>query len=277
MSLPEAWLEEVRLLAEAAGDAIREIYHQPSRWGRTDKRDASPVTAADLAAHRLITAGLSRLSPGIPVLSEEAEPAPDRRAWTEYWLVDPLDGTREFIAGNPEFTVNIALVRHGEPVFGVVHLPCLEGGVSYAGASGAGAWKVSAGSREAIRVRKPGPCPEVLVSRSHRGERDERMIRQLAAAGCRIDYAGSSLKMCRIAEGRADFCPRTGPTMEWDTAAAQAVLVAAGGAMVDWCRRPLRYNAKESLVNPPFIALGDPDRIPWFLQATASDGPEEPA
>jgi 3'(2'), 5'-bisphosphate nucleotidase len=172
-----------------------------------------------------------------------------------YWLIDPLDGTREFVKRNGEFTVNIALIENGIPTVGVVHIPV--SGISYLGQSGQGAWKIDAeGQRSAIRVSAPAHRPvRVAGSRSHAGDSLKRFLERLGEH--QIVSMGSSLKLCLVAEGAADVYPRLGPTSEWDTAAAQAVVEAAGGMVTDTQLEPLRYNTKDSLLNPHFLVFGD--------------------
>jgi 3'(2'), 5'-bisphosphate nucleotidase len=252
-------LPEVRKLVAAAGTAILEVYA-----GAHDveyKSDDSPITRADRAAHEILAAGLRRLSPEIPVLSEESadEHAIEvRRHWRELWLVDPLDGTKEFISRNGEFTVNVALVRDHRPVLGVVAAPVL--GLTYFGAEGIGAFVAQEGEPDrALRVRQPAARPLVVVgSRSHRGDSLDGVLGRLGPHEMRP--MGSSLKFCLVAEGTADFYPRLGPTSEWDTAAAQAVVEAAGGAVTTLDGKPLRYNERDTLLNPHFLAFGDPSR-----------------
>ena len=252
-------LPEVRRLADAAGTAILEVYatgHEVEY-----KADDSPITRADRAAHDILSAGLRELTPDIPVLSEESadEHAYEvRRHWGEFWLVDPLDGTREFISRNGEFTVNVALVRDHRPVLGVVAAPVL--GLVYYGGAGLGAFVAQAdGSERPIHVRRPAANPLVIVgSRSHRGDSLEGVLTRIGAHEMRP--MGSSLKFCLVAEGTADFYPRLGPTSEWDTAAAQAVVEAAGGAVTTLDGRPLRYNERDTLLNPHFLAFGDASR-----------------
>ncbi|MES1942786.1 3'(2'),5'-bisphosphate nucleotidase [Salinisphaera sp. PC39] len=249
-------LEPVLALAEDAGAAILPIYRGDD-FDVSHKDDDSPLTAADLAAHRVIDAGLADLAPDIPRLSEEGGEVPyaTRHGWRRYWLIDPLDGTKEFIKRNGQFTVNIALIEDGEPVLGVVHAPDL--GASWYGSVGHGAFKRTDGAApEPLHtVVAHTDKPRVLVSRSHRGPDVDALLERLP------DYEpvvmGSSLKFCVIAEGEADFYPRLGPTSEWDTAAGHAVLAAAGGDVVDIEGRRLRYNTKDSLLNPYFLAFGD--------------------
>ena len=254
-------------LSLAAGAAILEVYAQdfPVEF----KADDSPLTQADLASHRLIVAGLQALAPDIPVLSEEdADIAWSvRRGWRRHWLVDPLDGTREFVKKNGEFTVNIALVEDGRPVLGVVYAPVFDD-LLHAEA-GAGAFARRAGGDVAVATRRPPSPPlRVAASRSHLDPRTAAALSRMGDA--ERHGLGSSLKFCRIADGRIDVYPRFGPTSEWDTAAAQCVLEAAGGAVLRLDGRPLDYNRKESLLNPDFIALGDAS-LPWreWLDADA--------
>ena len=248
-----ALLPKVTAIAVEAGEAILEIYARD--FEVMEKADQSPLTEADMRAHRLIVAALEELTPGIPVLSEESAEIPwsTRRDWGTYWLVDPLDGTKEFVKKNGEFTVNIALIEDHRPVLGVVHAPAIER--IYSAAAGVGAF-VQAGEEdrpEPIRVRphSAGRTWKVVGSRSHPGG---KLAAFLEALGDHEMVAmGSSLKLCLVAAGEADVYPRLGPTSEWDTAAAQAVVEQAGGRVIDTDMQPLRYNAKEALLNPHFI------------------------
>ena len=248
-------------IARDAGEAILAVYREDFEVTRKD--DASPVTAADFAAHKVITQGLSRLSPRYPVLSEEASVIPwnERRQWPCYWLVDPLDGTREFIKRNGEFTVNIALIGRHRPILGVVYAPV--SGDLFAAEQGAGAWwqtRVDA-EWEALRSRELASPVLVAGSRSHGTDAHALLNALLGDAYTELPL-GSSLKFCLIARGAADLYLRCGPTSEWDTAAAQCVLEEAGGAVLDLVGEPLRYNCHESLRNPEFLAVGDTD-IDW--------------
>ncbi|WP_434379992.1 3'(2'),5'-bisphosphate nucleotidase CysQ [Melittangium boletus] len=247
-------------VAREAGRATLPFHRAPLAVER--KADDSPVTAADRAAHTLIVEALQRLTPDLPVLSEESDAGAfaERRRWPTFWLVDPLDGTKEFIKGSGEFTVNIALLSGTEPVLGVVHVPV--SGVTYWGARGPGAFRLEPGQPPvALRTRPADPERLVVVaSRDHAGPRVEALLARLPTAS--TASLGSSLKFCLIAEGRADFYPRFQPTSEWDTAAAQAVLEAAGGAVTDTAGQRLAYN-KDVLTNPSFLAFGDP-RQDWL-------------
>jgi len=242
-------------IAKAAGQAILAVYHQD--FAVEQKDDSSPLTAADLASHRTIVQRLCELDPETPILSEEGTDIPfaTRQQWRRYWLIDPLDGTREFVKRNGEFTVNIALIEQGHAVLGVVHVPVT--GVSYVGRVGDGAWKLDADGRVSpIHVSATRRHPvRVAGSRSHAGDSLKRFLARLGEH--EIVSMGSSLKLCLVAEGTADVYPRLGPTSEWDTAAAQAVVEAAGGLVTDTQLRPLRYNTKESLLNPHFLVFGD--------------------
>lgn len=267
-------IEQLVDLSRRAGDAIMAIYTNKDSYNIEHKGDESPLTAADLAAHRVINAALPGLLP-LPIISEEgAIPEfADRHQWESYWLVDPLDGTKEFIAGNGEFTVNIALIHNGRAMLGVVHVPATD--TTYLGVLAAndagdmGAFKYLQGAgRKAIKVR---PLPERFIQRqpftlllSHRHNTQATVdlmdtITHNWPGAIETTSAGSSLKFCVIAEGRADFYPRLAPTSEWDTAAAQAVLEAAGGRVVRATPdlQALVYNTSEDLLNPYFYALGD--------------------
>jgi 3'(2'), 5'-bisphosphate nucleotidase len=255
---PAGLLDAVKDIARRAGHAILDVYG--TDFEAQAKADQSPLTEADLAAHRLILAELSRITPELPVLSEESASEIDtaeRRSWLRYWLVDPLDGTKEFVARNGEFTVNIALIDGHRPVLGVVHIPVSD--TTYSGIPGVGAWR-EANERAAssISVRRPARAVlRVLGSRSHASP---KLVDALQAVGPHeLISAGSSIKLCLVAEGAADLYPRLGPTSEWDIAAGQAVIEAAGGQVVDLGGEALRYNARPTLLNPDFLAYGDPD------------------
>lgn len=254
------WIEPVAALVREAGRAIMQIY--ASDFAVQHKDDRSPLTAADQAAHRVLVDGLSRLEPGYPVLSEESA-AVDwevRRRWQRYWLVDPLDGTREFVKRNGEFTVNVALIDDGVPVFGVVQAPVT--GELWWGGNEIGSYRRSPDDVDSrLASACPAPAPlRVAASRSHLDPRTQALLDRLGEHE-RFGL-GSSLKFCRLAEGLADVYPRFGPTSEWDTAAAQCVLEGAGGCVIDIHGQPLRCNQKPSLLNGDFLALGDAD-LPW--------------
>jgi len=261
----QALLRELRVLAEAAGKAIMRVYDSDFRVDLKD--DESPLTEADRASHRLICAGLAELSPRLPVLSEESSPQEieARLSWERYWLVDPLDGTKEFVKRNGEFTVNIALVEQNRAVVGVVLAPAL--GLEYWGALGLGAWKRgSEGVPLPITVAQAHPGPlRVMGSRSHANRELAGYLQRLGPH--ELKPMGSSLKICLVAEGEADIYPRLGPTSEWDTAAAQAILESAGGGIIDLAGQPLTYNMEHSLLNPHFLAFGDHTRKRQWLAA----------
>lgn len=255
-------------IARAAGAAILAIYH--GDFDVQTKADESPLTAADLAAQKVIMAGLAELAPLLPVLSEEGKTLPwsERQRWTRYWLVDPLDGTREFIKRNDEFTVNIALIDNHETVLGVVLAPVT--GELYIAEHGHGAWLQARPDAEWQPLRtRPLAKPSVMAgSRSH-GSLQDDMLNALLGADHQLVPLGSSLKFCLIARGGADVYLRLGPTSEWDTAAAQCVLTEAGGAVLDLQGETFRYNRGESLLNPEFIAVGDTG-IGWAARLQAA-------
>jgi 3'(2'), 5'-bisphosphate nucleotidase len=258
--LTDALCQRLREGVHAAGRQVLAIYAQD--FDVATKADESPLTEADMAAHHALVELLDALTPGVPVLSEESGEIPyaTRQAWARYWLIDPLDGTKEFVSRNGEFTLNVALVEHGVPVFGIVHAPVLD--TTWWGQVGEGAWKQQGGESRAIRVRElPDPAREpwkVVGSRRHGTAAFEAFCAALPAHE-RLSL-GSSIKLCRVAEGEADLYPRLAPTCEWDTAAAQAVVTAAGGEVLDaHTLEPLRYNRQASLQNPWFIVCGQRD------------------
>ncbi len=250
-----ALLEPVVAIAREAGARILEIYE--GEFEVTAKEDDSPLTAADMASHRAIVAGLRELTPDVPILSEESAEIPfeERAGWEEYWLVDPLDGTKEFIKRNGEFTVNIALIRGHRAVLGVVHVPVKD--TDYYGCLDTGAFRRRDGEPpEKLQVQPLGSGPiRVVGSRSHRGASLDAYLERLGDH--EMVPMGSSLKLCLVATGEADVYPRLGLTSEWDTAAAQAVVEAAGGQVVDTDGAALRYNTKAEYLNPFFIVFGD--------------------
>ncbi len=252
-------LEQILEIAAAAGRTAMEHYggDGPVEY----KEDDSPLTLADKAAHFVIVNSLQVLDPWLPVLSEESaeEEIADRKTWSDFWVVDPLDGSKEFIKETGQFTVNIARVQGDEPVLGVVYVP-VTGEFYYATREG-GAFAVRAdGSTEEIMVQPAVPDGlRIVASKDHAGPRVEAFLDRLEGAEC--VSMGSSLKFCLVAEGKADFYPRLVPTMEWDTAAAQCVLEAAGGYLVDLAGRRLSYN-KDDLRNPSLLAYGD-DSMDW--------------
>ncbi|MBE0487845.1 MAG: 3'(2'),5'-bisphosphate nucleotidase CysQ [Halomonas sp.] len=251
-------LKDLVNLCEQAGRAILAVRKAGFRVDSKD--DASPVTAADLAANEILVEGLAACST-LPILSEEGRVVPwaERQKWRRFWLLDPLDGTREFVDGFDDFTVNVALIEAGRPVLGVVHAPAL--GTSWAGTVEEGAWRWQESERQTIHVAPlrvaPRWPPRILASRAHLDAATREWI--AAIPGAQLSRCGSSVKFCRIAEGRADLYPRFSPTCEWDTAAGQAVLEAAGGAVLAAeTLDPLRCQQGESLVNGHFIACAVP-------------------
>ncbi len=250
-------LDAVIALSIEAGHAIMEIYAQD--FSVVKKDDLSPLTEADMAAHHIIVAGLEKLTPELPILSEESAALPfaTRAIWNRYWLVDPLDGTREFVKRNGEFTVNIALIENHQPVLGVVYVPVT--GVCYYAHQGQGAYKQEVSNAQPpqhIRVRAwNGEQLIVAGSQSHRSDAFDIFLANIG--DCQVISIGSSLKSCLVAEGKVHIYPRLGLTSEWDTAAAQCIVEEAGGQLTDTALRPLRYNTKESLLNPSFLVFGD--------------------
>ena len=252
----QTFIDPVVELARTAGDAILEVY--ATDFDVQAKDDESPLTQADMAAHRVIEAGLLALTPDMPVISEESGLVEFevRRKWKRYWLIDPLDGTKEFVNRNGEFTVNIALIDNGRPVFGVVHVPVKE--ITYIGCEGVGAEVRNVSGSTSINVANASRSPvRVVGSRSHRGASLDAFLDNLG--DFEMLPMGSSLKFCKVAEGEADIYPRLGLTSEWDTAAAQAVVEQAGGKVVELDGKPLSYNQKENILNPFFLVLGPAD------------------
>jgi 3'(2'), 5'-bisphosphate nucleotidase len=258
-AVPDELVIALEALARRAGAAILVV----KRGGihAEAKSDGSPVTEADLAANLVILDGLSTLLPDVPLITEEGDDGlkvladPD----ADFLLIDPLDGTREFVSGDPDYTVNIAYVRRGRPVVGIVHMP--ETGLSWVGDSRttpSAAWQIDhIGSWQSIQTRTSGEALAVLTSRSHQDPDTEAFLKKVSVS--ELVRRGSSLKFCLIAAGQGDLYPRFGPTMEWDTAAGDAVLTAAGGAMLDLNGQAFLYGKiSEGCRNPGFMALGDP-------------------
>jgi len=256
--LDEEVIQRLIDLAEHAGRDILSYYGQD--LDVRDKCDLSPLTEADLASHHRIVEGLMDLTPHLPVLSEESQPiqGAERHGWSSFWLVDPLDGTKEFIQRNGEFTVNIALIEDHQPSFGIVHVPAQQ--LTYVGLVGRHAFRLGPDGRKTpIHIAEDAHVPlRVLGSRSHpTPDLDDYLAGQ---GDFVMESVGSSLKFCLVAEGSADLYPRFGPTSEWDTAAGQAVLEAAGGYVIDLEGQRLRYNLKGDMLNPYFLAFGDSGR-----------------
>ena len=251
-------------IAREAGSKILQIYN--TEFDVEHKDDKSPLTNADMASHHTIVDALSGLTPDIPVLSEESAKLPfdERSQWSIYWLVDPLDGTREFVKRNGEFTVNIALIDNHKSVLGVIHVPVLD--IDYFAYAGGGAFKAEhGGSPQNISVKKlDSDRLTVAGSRSHGSEEMQKYMSRLSASYAEVDMMsmGSSLKFCLVAEGKADLYPRLGLTSEWDTAAAQCIVEQAGGHVTKTDMSELLYNTKDSLLNPFFFVFGD-DRKDW--------------
>ena len=254
MNVSPELLASLCSLAERAGAEVMAVYG--TDFHATAKTDDSPLTEADLRADAVIRAGLAELCPQVPVVSEECLPQALPADDGPFFLVDPLDGTKEFVARTGEFTVNIALVHRGEVVAGVVHAPAL--GETFHAAAGQGAWRRDRHGMQPIRVARYDPAAPLRIvgSRSHGGARLAAWVDALPVKR-EFAPAGSSLKFCRVAEGAADLYPRLGPTCLWDTAAAQCVLEQAGGRVTDLAGRPLRYQACPGWLNPEFIAFSD--------------------
>ena len=248
--------EAAAAIAREAAQKIMEVY--ATDFEVRNKTDRSPLTRADMASHEVICDGLAGLTPDIPVLSEESAHLPysTRKTWAQYWLVDPLDGTREFIKRNGEFTVNIALIRDNYPVLGVIHIPV--NGVCYYAEKNEGAYKKSSGKPDRRLRTKTSRADSLVVagSRSHGNRQQQEFFRTMGDEVETIAI-GSSQKFCLVAEGSADIYARFGPTSEWDTAAGQCIVEEAGGRVTDTGFTRLRYNAKDSLINPDFLVFAD--------------------
>jgi 3'(2'), 5'-bisphosphate nucleotidase len=273
-----ALVPQVVQLVERAGKLVLTEYARAEGGAAvTRKADESLLTAADLAAHDLLSAGLAELQPCYPLLSEEGAEIPfaERARWPRYWLIDPLDGTKEFVERSGDFTVNVALIDDGVPVLGVVHAPVL--GDTYWAAHGTGAFvrRGGASAAEPIHVAdyRTAPALKVVVSRSFAGPETEAFLTALGA--CERRSIGSSLKFCLVAEGAAHLYPRFGPTMEWDVAAADAIVREAGGTVTDLAGRALRYN-KPDLHNPWFVVAGDP-APPWQSHLPPAQEQQQPS
>lgn len=258
-----ALLPEVRRIAIEAGEKIMEVYK--SGYDVEIKEDKSPVTTADLAANKHIVNELNKLSPRFPVLSEESATLPfeERAKHETYWLVDPLDGTKEFINRRDSFTVNIALIHRHKSILGVIYAPAL--GVSYYAAQGLGSFKQASDKQEPIKAREFVADETVFAgSRSHTGKAMQMFLDNFSKeyGDYELVSMGSSLKMCMVAEGLADLYPRLWLTSEWDTAAAHCIVNEAGGKLVQTDMSPLLYNTKDSLLNPYFFTIGN-NSIAW--------------
>lgn len=259
-------------LCNVAGEAICSHYHKPGETEFESKGDSSPVTEADIESHHILAEGLSQLSGNLPVLSEECTPSElrQRRDWPRFWMVDPLDGTKEFINGTGEFTINIALIDDHRPLLGMLYVPLTRTG--YVGIPGEeaalyqrtedGLWTQQSITGRALEADKP---LTVLASRRHSGPRLHRCLDWLQAQRGEFarDNSGSALKFCQLAAGEGDFYPRFSPCSEWDVAAGQALVEAAGGAVVGMDGQPLRYNCRDTLLSPNFLAIADPEADLW--------------
>ncbi|TMP34135.1 3'(2'),5'-bisphosphate nucleotidase CysQ [Pseudoalteromonas rubra] len=254
----QSFLEPCITLAVQAGQAIMAIYQQDD-IGAREKSDHTPVTAADLAANEVLTAGLQALAPDVPIMSEETPipPLESRQHWQRYWLLDPMDGTGEFILESGDFAVNIALVENNQPVLGVIHWPAK--GVTYFATHKGGAFKRSEGRDEPISVAPKG----TLTLAVSRRQKIEAVSQYLNSQFDTVALGSCSLKACIVAEGKADCFLRVGPTGEWDTGASQVIVEEAGGCITDAEFNPLTYNQRESTENPDFIVMGHPD---WQFQ-----------
>lgn len=262
-------------LLDLSADAARVIrdfyalYATQAEPRHQEKPDRTPLTQADLASHHILTDGLRERFPDLPVLSEEStkDEIRERHSWTRFWMVDPLDGTREFIDRSGDFTINIALIDDGHPVMGLLYRPLLD--TAFVGIVGTGAWRYRRGpagwEAEAIHTRALGSEEVVvLASRRHRNEKLARTTDFLDESH-RVDRrnSGSALKFCDLASGEGDCYPRFSPCSEWDVAAGDALVCAAGGQVLGLDGRPLTYNARETLLSPHFIAVGDPSKALW--------------
>ncbi|MDP1574051.1 MAG: 3'(2'),5'-bisphosphate nucleotidase CysQ [Coxiellaceae bacterium] len=266
------FLEEVLTIAKQAGDVLSAHFHSAFLPSVTMKSDKSPVTQADIAANKIITEGLQKITPDIPVLSEE-NTIPDfdaRQSWKQYWLVDPLDGTRGFINKSREFCVCIALIENQLPIFGVIYSP-FDVHISYA-IKDKGAWKRSCTDQTETQLQvKKGDVKQlrVLCGHSHRNLEIRKFLSQ-SFSNVTLTALNSALKFTVIASGLADLYLRFGPTSEWDTAAGHCIVAEAGGAVVDFQGKPLQYNVKSSVINPPFLAMADVSRLEQYLSIVTS-------
>tara|TARA_B100001250_G_scaffold300104_1_gene261767 strand:+ start:693 stop:1502 length:810 start_codon:yes stop_codon:yes gene_type:complete len=264
ISLDQEYIKKLIKISKNAGDAIMDIYE--SEFDVNFKSDQSPLTKADIVSNKIICQSLKKITPDIPILSEESSDIPyeQRSKWNQYWLIDPLDGTKEFIKKNGEFTVNIALIERNRPIFGVIRVPAKSitywGGVdigSYSKKDGESSKKINVSKRRSTGLR-------VVSSRSHKNNRlDECLSNFDSIQDINI---GSSLKFCLLAEGKADLYPRLGPTSEWDTAAGEAILKYSGGYLLTIDGKKMNYNNSEALLNPYFIASSDESYIQKFIE-----------
>jgi 3'(2'), 5'-bisphosphate nucleotidase len=251
-------LNQALLIIQTAGQVVHEIYRHADDYQVTYKSDNSPMTIADQKSHDILVAGLKQLTffgKPLPILSEEGSDVPFdiRRHWQSYWLIDPLDGTKEFVGKTDEFAINIALVHENVPILGLVYVPCTQ--TCYFAMNQQGAYiKQFDQAPEALHVRSVQNPVRVALSRHHHQGREKQFENN---PDTEIIYCGSAIKICLVAEGKADVYPRLGPTSEWDTAAGHCILIEAGGQIVDLKGNPLRYNLGPSLINPSFLAVSD--------------------
>lgn len=244
-------VDDLLPVVREAGNAIMLFYK--GSYNKTLKKDKSPLTDADRASHQIIIEGLDRIAPGIPVVSEEGDKIPDaiRKDWTYFFLIDPLDGTREFMQNIDEFAVNIALIHQNQPIMGLIHAPVT--GVTHLAERGSGAFQVGKASARMPLTRGSDEKVIIVTSRSDSSPGLERLLSKIPNVGIR--RMGSSLKFCLVAEGNADFYPRLIPSMEWDTAAGSIIVEESGGKVCPTLGHFMLYN-RENLVNPPFYVLG---------------------
>jgi 3'(2'), 5'-bisphosphate nucleotidase len=255
--MPDNYLPQLIQLARSARESILEIYEESSQFPVHSKSDFSPLTQADLISHEIVMRELNKMAPEIPVLSEEGANIPFtvRQQWQQHWLVDPIDGTKEFIQHTGDFTINIALIEKHRPILGLIYVPVTD--VTYFASEGKGAFKqINNQAPQPIHHKK---CSldhvTVAVSRYYKKDKLDSFMSRFP--NYEVSPIGSALKFCLLAEGKADIYPRLGNTCEWDTAAGQIILTEAGGAVVDLDLQPLQYNIKDSLLNSHFIAIGD--------------------
>lgn len=263
---PRNYISDIVSLAQKAGQEILNIYRRADPIQVMFKADNSPVTEADLTAHEIIAQGLESLTPDIPLLSEEGKPIEYslRKTWDYYWLVDPLDGTREFINKSGEFTVNIALIHNSKPILGVIYAPMRE--LTYYGCVGSGAYKINKNKNEKpifISAWELGNF-RIVASRHHRAPIEELLE---PFGSVETTYRGSSLKFCLVGEGKADIYVRLSPIKEWDTGAGQCIVEQAGGLVLDLNWQPMRYNTKSELSIPAFIVVGDAEKLLPILKS----------
>ena len=254
---------QVRLIAEQAGQAILE-YFADKDFEEFSKSDESPVTSADFAANDVVINALQKLTPSIPIMSEETEGLllNDRVDWSEYWLVDPLDGTQEFVAGRPDFAVNIALIKDNKPILGVIHAPVT--GEFYWAAQGCGAYKIKKDEQKPLKANVIDPVKSELMVAISRVQKLETITKHIKP-GISLQFislGSCALKSCLVAEGKADIYIRVGPTGEWDTGAPQIIVEEAGGLIIDSEFEPLSYNKRESFMNPNFF-VGADKNVDW--------------